>query len=125
VGITITVAICTADFCLCVDNGDILLDVVQVANVTATIVSYRFIQQTDTRTIIKEQQRLINCCGFLVCLGFRACLRLMLDLCLLTRHSDNEYSHQNKHRETVFHIFYYSSNLIGEIGTIVFVMVNT
>jgi hypothetical protein len=49
----------------------------------------------------------------------------MLDLCLLTRHSDNEYSHQNKHRETVFHIFYYSSNLIGEIGTIVFVMVNT
>jgi hypothetical protein len=44
---------------------------------------------------------------------------------LLTPGADNEHSHQNKSRETIFHIFYYSSNLIDKVGNVVSLMVNT
>ena len=114
-GVTVAVAILAADVCPCVDNGDILLDVVHVANVAATIISYGFVRQADIRVIIKQQRRPIIRFGFLGCFGFRACLRLVLDLCLLTRGSHNKSCRQNKYRETVFHIFYYSSSLSGKV----------
>jgi hypothetical protein len=49
----------------------------------------------------------------------------MPDLYLLTRRCGNKHSHKNKHRGTVFHIFYYSSNLIDKAGSIISLMANT
>jgi len=54
VRITVTVAIRAANIGPCVDNGDILLHIVHMANVAATVISYGSSRQADVWAILKQ-----------------------------------------------------------------------
>jgi len=121
VGITLAVAVRAADIGPCMDNGNILLHVVNMTNETATVIGYGSGRWDKLfLTIIKQQPGLIIRYGFPAGPGFCVCIRLLFSLHLLTACSGSDHCRQNKHQETVFHTFCPDISLSGEAPLISF-----
>ena len=113
VGVTVAVAVRATDVGPRMDNGDILLHVVHVANEAATVIGSGSSRQVNIRVVIKQQQRfiikqqwLIIRYGFGADLGFCAGLRLLFNLYLLTADFSDGRCRQNKRQEKISHTFY-------------------
>ena len=123
VGVTVAVAVRAADVDTRMDDGNVLLYVVHVANVAATVIGSGAGRQVNIRAVIKQQrfiikqQRLIIRYGFGADLGFRACLRFLFNLYLHTADFSDGRCRQNKRQETVSHTFYPGIILNSECGT--------